>query len=71
MILFIVSFFHQIQCVSYLKVICAHSWEDIEAFGDLFSPKLSSVTTLFLIHNEKNHPVVCIQVICGTNIFKN
>ena len=51
------SLFYQIQCVSYLKVICARSWEHIEAFGDLFSPKLSSVTPLFLIHNEKNHTV--------------
>ena len=28
------------QC-SYLKVICAQSWEDIEAFLDLRSPKIS------------------------------
>ena len=52
------SLFHLIQCVSYLNVICARSKEHIEALGDLFSPKLSSVTALFLIHIEKNHPVV-------------
>ena len=51
------SLFHQIQCVSYLKVICAHSWEYIEAIGDHFSPKLRSITPLFLIQVEKNHPV--------------
>ena len=54
------SLFHQTKCVSYLKVICAHSCEHIEAFGDLFSPKLGSVTPLFLIQVEKNHPVVFI-----------
>ena len=51
------SIFHPLQCVSYLKVICAHSWEHIEAYGDLFRPKLRPVTPLFLMPNEKKHPV--------------
>ena len=44
--------------VSYLKVICAWSWGYIEAFGDLRSAKNKLTATLFLIHNQMNHPVV-------------
>ena len=43
--------------VSYLKVICAWSWGYIEAFGDLRSAKNKLTATLFLIHNQMNHPV--------------
>ena len=57
------SIFHPLQCVSYLKVICAHSWEYIEAYGDLFRPKLRPVTPLFLIPNEKKHPVIIWHVL--------
>ena len=43
--------------VSYLKVICARSWGHIEALGDLRSAKNKLTATLFLIHNQMNHPV--------------
>ena len=44
--------------VSYLKVICARSWGHIEAIGDLRSAINRLTATLFLNHNQKNHPVV-------------
>ena len=42
--------------VSYLKAICARSWGHIEAFEDLRTAKNKLTATLFLIHNQKNHP---------------
>ena len=46
--------------VSYLKVICAWSWGHIEAFGNLRSAKNKLTATLFLIHNQIDHPVAQI-----------
>ena len=44
--------------VSYLKAICAQSWGHIEAFEDLRTAKNKLTATLFLIHNQMNHPVI-------------
>ena len=53
--------------VSYQKVICARSWGHIEAFGDLRSAKNKLTATLFLIHNQKNHPVVIDVAVAHVN----
>ena len=54
--------------VSYLKVICARSLGHIEAFGDLRS-KLTA--TLFLIHNQKDHPVLRLAPVSLISVIRS
>ena len=46
-----------LELISYLKVICAQSWQHIEALWDLRSPKISPKLAPFLKQIEKKHPV--------------
>ena len=45
-----------LELISYLKVICAQSWQHIEALWDLRSPKICPKLAPFLKQLEKNHP---------------
>ena len=46
-----------LELISYLKVICAQSWQHIEALWDLRSPKICPKLAQFLKQIEKKHPV--------------
>ena len=50
-----------LELISYLKVICAQSWQHIEALWDLRSPKICPKLASFLKQIEKKHPVVYWQ----------
>ena len=49
-----------LELISYLKVICAQSWQHIEALWDLRSPKICPKLAPFLKQIEKKHPVYLI-----------
>ena len=50
-----------LELISYLKVICAQSWQHIKALWDLRSPKICPKLAPFFKQIEKKTP--CIQII--------